>query len=75
MEAAVSSLASADLGADVIEDFEARGGGSRRPHSQQALTNQQHPRTPAPSHVSLLSRAIPRSVFADGPVRCCCALL
>lgn len=73
MEAAVPSIASADLSADVLEDFEARGGGGgRRPHSQQALP--QHTRTPAPSHVSLLSRAIPRSVFADSQVWSCCAL-
>ncbi|EIE22258.1 MFS general substrate transporter [Coccomyxa subellipsoidea C-169] len=60
MDAAVSSLAAADVGADVLEDFEARGGGGRHVHAPA-----QPPRRVAPTHVSLLSRAIPRSVFAD----------
>ena len=69
MDAAVPALTAADVGADVIDDFEARGGGGGR-HLQAAPP--QPPRRPAPTHVSLLSRAIhpvPRSVFADHPVR------
>lgn len=68
MDAAVPALTAADVGADVIEDFEARGGGGGR-----HLHGQPQPlRRPAPTHESLLSRAIhpvPRSVFADHPVR------
>ncbi|CAL8468781.1 g8322 [Coccomyxa elongata] len=65
MDAAVPALTAADVGADVIDDFEARGGGGRQVHAQP-----QPPRRPGPTHVSLLSRAIhpvPRSVFADHP--------
>jgi hypothetical protein len=65
MDAAVPSLAAADVGPDVLEDFEARGGGGRHVQAQP-------PRRAAPSHVSLLSRAIPRSVFADSPVASLC---
>ncbi len=72
MDAAVSSLAAADVGADVLEDFEARGGGGRHVHAPA-----QPPRRVAPTHVSLLSRAIPRSVFADSEVciSCCCPMM
>lgn len=71
MDAAVPALTAADVGNDVIDDFEARGGGGRQVHAQ---PQPQPPRRPGPTHVSLLSRAIhpvPRSVFADHPVRAC----